>query len=177
MIRAVPVSSEDRLVGGIRMSHATAISSPAEGEAVQHRDHRRGNDSIARIMSSNGLLERSTWPLRSPGGIWVMSYPAQNASPLPRRMRQRVSSSGSRPAPPSTRPGSSGSARSSSRVGEGDGRDARPAPRSPSRPFFPFRLCRSRAHYNETEPGHRVPSRPHTVGQGGRAMTWNTPRT
>src|SRR5512141_130395 len=78
-----------------RMSHATAISSPPpKAKPFSIAITGEGNDSIARIMSSNGLAERSTWasPL-PPAGIWVMSYPAQNASPpSPRRMRQRVSS-------------------------------------------------------------------------------------
>src|SRR3989339_1320817 len=78
----------------IRMSHATAISSPPpKANSFSIAITGEGNDSIARIMSSNGLLERSTWasPL-PPAGIRVMSYPAQNASPpSPRRIRQRVS--------------------------------------------------------------------------------------
>src|SRR5512140_3086648 len=83
----------------IRISHATAISSPPpKAKPFNIAITGEGNDSIARIMSSNGLLERRTWasPL-PPAGIWVMSYPAQNASlPSPRRMRQRVSPSESR---------------------------------------------------------------------------------
>src|SRR5512135_170034 len=78
----------------IRMSHATAISSPPpKAKPFSMAITGEGNASTARIMSSNGLLGRSTWasPL-PPAGIWVMSYPAQNASlPSPRRMRQRVS--------------------------------------------------------------------------------------
>src|SRR3989339_293208 len=78
----------------IRMSPATAISSPPpKANSFSIAITGEGNDSIARIMSSNGLLERSTWasPL-PPAGIRVMSYPAQNASPpSPRRIRQRVS--------------------------------------------------------------------------------------
>ena len=141
----------------IRMSHATAISSPPpKAKPFSIAITGEGNDSIARIMSSNGLLERSTWasPL-PPAGIWVMSYPAQNASrPSPRRMRQRVSSPESR----------SSAALNSFRIfrfsafffaGLERVTVATPASRStitlpPN--FAPFPGCAgSRAHYNENE--------------------------
>src|SRR5512132_4193227 len=53
----------------IRISHATAISSPPpKANPFSIAITGEGNDSIARIMASNGLLERSTWasPLPPP---------------------------------------------------------------------------------------------------------------
>lgn len=139
-----------------RMSHATAISSPPpKAKPFSIAITGEGNDSIARIMSSNGLLERSTWASPLPGGDLGDVVPrAERLAPLPRRMRQRVSSSESR----------SSAALNSFRIfrfsafffaGLERVTVATPASRStitlpPN--FAPFPGCAgSRAHYNENE--------------------------
>src|SRR5512139_1328745 len=78
-----------------RMSQAIAISRPPpKAKPYSMAITGDGNDSRARIMSSNGFEESSTWASpEPPAGIWVMSYPAQNASvPSPRSITHRVSS-------------------------------------------------------------------------------------
>src|SRR3990172_7681599 len=168
----------------IRMSHATAISSPPpKAKPFSIAITGEGNDAIARIMSSNGLLERSTWasPL-PPAGIRVMSYPAQNASfPSPRRIRHRVSCEDSR----------SSAARNSSRIFGFSafffaGFDRVTVATAPSRSTItlppippPFPVVPGRAHIIMVIIGlsHQGQPRFHTsVGEGGCAMTREYPK-
>src|SRR5512135_2828603 len=167
----------------IRMSHATAISSPPpKAKPFSMAITGEGNASTARIMSSNGLLGRSTWasPL-PPAGIWVMSYPAQNASlPSPRRMRQRVFS-------PERR---SSAALNSFRIFRFSafffaGLERVTVTTAPSRSTItlppispPFPVVPGPAHII-MKTGYRSPCSiwvPHTAVQGGRAMNREYPK-